>query len=104
VLQRDLVKEIVEAALRAEGLKVGFYHSVIDWHHDQYDYALSKGNCPILSRAVRTPTGRATMASISISCTGRWTSWCQLRPGGHPLVGLQLAGLPGRRRLARFRN
>ncbi len=41
VLQRDLVKEIVDAA-RAEGLKVGFYHSVIDWHHDQYEYALSK--------------------------------------------------------------
>lgn len=41
VLNRDLVKEIVEAA-RAEGLKVGFYHSVIDWHHDQYEYALSK--------------------------------------------------------------
>jgi alpha-L-fucosidase len=40
VLQRDLVKEIVEAA-RAEGLRVGFYHSVIDWHHDQYEYARS---------------------------------------------------------------
>ncbi len=41
VLQRDLVKEIVDAA-RVEGLRVGFYHSVIDWHHDQYAYALSK--------------------------------------------------------------
>jgi len=41
VLQRDLVKEIVEAA-RAEGLRVGFYHSVIDWHHDQYEYERSK--------------------------------------------------------------
>ena len=41
VLHRDLVKEIVEAC-RAEGLKVGFYHSVIDWHHDQYEYARSK--------------------------------------------------------------
>jgi alpha-L-fucosidase len=41
VLRRDLVKEIV-AALRTEGLRVGFYHSVIDWHHDQYAYALSK--------------------------------------------------------------
>ena len=40
-LHRDLVKEIVEAC-RAEGLKVGFYHSVIDWHHDQYAYAKSK--------------------------------------------------------------
>ena len=41
VLHRDLVKEIV-AAVRAAGLKVGFYHSVIDWHHDQYEYARSK--------------------------------------------------------------
>ena len=41
VLNRDLVKEIVEA-LRAEGLRVGFYHSVIDWHHDQYVYNKSK--------------------------------------------------------------
>lgn len=41
VLQRDLVKEIVTAC-RAEGLRVGFYHSVIDWHHDQYEYARSK--------------------------------------------------------------
>jgi alpha-L-fucosidase len=41
VLHRDLVKEIV-AACRAEGLRVGFYHSVIDWHHDQYDYARSE--------------------------------------------------------------
>jgi alpha-L-fucosidase len=41
VLGRDLVKEIVDA-LRAEGLRVGFYHSVIDWHHDQYEYARSQ--------------------------------------------------------------
>jgi len=41
VLQRDLVKEIV-AACKAEGLRVGFYHSMIDWHHDQYEYAKSK--------------------------------------------------------------
>ncbi len=39
-LNRDLVKEIV-SAIRAEGLRVGFYHSVIDWHHDQYEYARS---------------------------------------------------------------
>jgi alpha-L-fucosidase len=41
VLNRDLVREIVDA-LRAEGLRVGFYHSVIDWHHDQYAYVRSK--------------------------------------------------------------
>jgi alpha-L-fucosidase len=29
---RDLAKEFVEAA-RAEGLRVGFYYSLMDWHH-----------------------------------------------------------------------
>lgn len=32
---RDLVREYVDA-LRAEGLKVGLYHSVIDWHHPDF--------------------------------------------------------------------
>ena len=32
---KDLIAEWVEA-FRAEGLKVGFYHSVIDWHHPDY--------------------------------------------------------------------
>ncbi len=41
VLNRDLVREIV-GACREEGLKVGFYHSVIDWHHDQFAYAESR--------------------------------------------------------------
>ena len=32
---RDLVKEYVKA-FRAEGLKVGFYYSLLDWHHPDY--------------------------------------------------------------------
>jgi alpha-L-fucosidase len=32
---RDVIKEYVEA-FRAEGLKVGFYYSLIDWHHPDY--------------------------------------------------------------------
>ncbi len=32
---KDLLKEYVEA-FRAEGLKVGFYYSLIDWHHPDY--------------------------------------------------------------------
>jgi alpha-L-fucosidase len=37
LIGRDLCREIVDA-VRSEGLNVGFYHSVIDWHHPQYDY------------------------------------------------------------------
>lgn len=33
--QRDLLQPFVEA-FRAEGLKVGFYYSLIDWHHPEF--------------------------------------------------------------------
>ncbi len=32
---RDLLKEWVDA-FRAEGLKIGFYYSLLDWHHPDY--------------------------------------------------------------------
>jgi len=32
---RDLLRPMVEA-FRAEGLRVGLYHSLIDWHHPKY--------------------------------------------------------------------
>jgi alpha-L-fucosidase len=32
---RDLVREFVDA-FRAEGIKVGFYYSLLDWHHPDY--------------------------------------------------------------------
>jgi alpha-L-fucosidase len=33
--KRDLVREYVNA-FRAEGIKIGFYYSLIDWHHSQF--------------------------------------------------------------------
>lgn len=33
--RRDVLREFVEA-FRAEGIKIGFYYSVIDWHHADY--------------------------------------------------------------------
>jgi alpha-L-fucosidase len=33
--KRDLLRPMVEA-FRAQGLRTGFYHSLIDWHHPQY--------------------------------------------------------------------
>lgn len=32
---KDILTPMVEA-FRAEGLKVGFYHSLLDWHHEDY--------------------------------------------------------------------
>lgn len=34
---RDLVREFVDA-FRAEGIKVGFYYSLLDWHHPDYPH------------------------------------------------------------------
>jgi len=34
---RDLVKEYVDA-FRAEGIKIGFYYSLIDWYHPDYPH------------------------------------------------------------------
>lgn len=34
-IARDLLKPMVEA-FRAEGMKVGFYYSLIDWHHPEF--------------------------------------------------------------------
>src|SRR5258708_7621429 len=33
--KRDLVREYVDA-FRAQGLKIGFYYSLLDWHHPDY--------------------------------------------------------------------
>lgn len=33
--KKDIVREFVDA-LRAEGLRVGFYYSLIDWHHPEF--------------------------------------------------------------------
>jgi alpha-L-fucosidase len=34
-IHKDLIREYVDA-FRAEGLKVGFYYSLLDWHHPDY--------------------------------------------------------------------
>ncbi len=52
---RDLCREITEAC-REAGLKVGYYHSVIDWHHPQYDYAAA-GPLPHPLRGQPSPNG-----------------------------------------------
>jgi len=33
--KRDIMKELI-AACRAEGIRIGWYHSIMDWHHKDY--------------------------------------------------------------------
>jgi alpha-L-fucosidase len=42
----DYIKDYVEA-FRSQGLKVGLYYSLIDWHHEDYPYV---GNHPLTNR------------------------------------------------------
>ena len=49
---RDFAREFADAC-RSRGLRVGFYHSVIDWHHPDYDNTI----CPDLCY----PKGQALM-------------------------------------------
>ena len=49
---KDLLRPMVNA-FRSRGIKIGFYHSLIDWHHDQYivdDRNHPQGNDPELMK------------------------------------------------------
>lgn len=52
--QRDIVREFVEA-MRNEGLRVGFYFSLIDWHHPDYP-AFTEADKPYRFGQYRQPT------------------------------------------------
>ena len=55
LIGRDLCREITDAC-KQEGLKVGFYHSVIDWHHPQYDF-IAANTLPHPLRGQDSPNG-----------------------------------------------
>lgn len=47
---RDLVKEFTDSA-RKHGMRVGLYHSVIDWHHPAYDNTICPDLCYPVNQA-----------------------------------------------------
>lgn len=53
---RDLVREYLEA-FRAEGLKVGLYYSLLDWHHPDYPH-YGDWHHPMRNCEVETNEGR----------------------------------------------
>ena len=57
---RDLLGPMVEA-FRAEGLRVGFYHSLLDWHHPDYpvdDMHPRRDDAELRARAADRDLGR----------------------------------------------
>lgn len=53
---RDIVREFLEA-FRAEGLKVGLYYSLLDWHHPDYPHYGDRYH-PMRNDASQTNEGR----------------------------------------------
>ena len=58
---RDVVREFVDA-FRAEGLRVGFYFSIMDWHHP--DYTVDRPHPLMKSLLNRNVTGDALKAEV----------------------------------------
>ena len=73
---RDLVREYVEAC-REFGLKVGFYYSLMDWHH------------PDGARCAKDEAARRRFLDFTQGCVRELMT--QLRQDRHPLVRRVLA-------------
>jgi alpha-L-fucosidase len=61
---RDLVKEFVEAC-REGGIRVGFYFSLIDWHHPEYRIDRNHPECPKAAYAMNDTECAATLAKLN---------------------------------------
>ncbi len=67
---KDLVGA-VRRGVREQGLKVGFYHSLIDWHHPDFtDRRLSprSGTTPKRPSSTRAATWPATATTCTARC------------------------------------
>ena len=86
---RDLVREYVDA-FRAEGLHIGFYYSLIDWHHPEFPIDLLHP-APRRSRRRRAEPAAATCASTPQYMRNQVDRAAdQLRQDRHPVVRLLL--------------
>ena len=62
--QTDLVQQFVEA-MREAGLKVGFYFSLIDWHHPDYP-AFTEANKPYRFDRIPQPTPQQWSSFVEV--------------------------------------
>lgn len=71
-MNRDIIREYVDSC-RKRGLKVGLYHSVIDWHHPSYDNTICPDLCYPAGQAemLKRKTSRGTTPPTRSTCTPR---------------------------------
>ena len=87
----DLIAPMVEA-FRAEGMKVGFYHSLIDWHHPEFPVdGLHSG---ATTKSTSRPTGPRHRPLPRVPARPDPRAPDPLRPGRCHVVRLLLLG-PG---------
>ena len=86
---RDLIAPFVEA-FRAEGLKIGFYYSLIDWHHPDFpiDMHHPQRNHPDAA-ALNAGPRHAPLRRLHARAGARAAD--RLRQDRHHLVRLQLS-------------
>jgi alpha-L-fucosidase len=63
---KDLIKPLVDA-FRAEGIRIGFYYSLIDWHHPDFHYDRHHPQCP--------PTPEKRKAANASSDMGKYRQY-----------------------------
>ena len=73
---RDLIKEYVEA-LREEGLKVGLYFTLLDWHHPDYPHYGDRIH-PMRNHPECSNENRDFSRYIEYLCTIRWKRSAQI--------------------------
>ena len=86
---RDLLAPFVEA-FRAEGLKIGFYYSLLDWHHPDFTIDMYH---PLRNRedAAALNAGRDMKRYAAYHARPGDRAADRLRPDRHHLVRLQLS-------------
>ena len=98
--RRDLLRPMVEA-FRRENLRVGFYHSLIDWHHPQY--VLDPHIGPYRAHADREKMNRGRdQRKYAAYLHGQVQGTAHaVRQGGYHVVRLQLPQARRQRQRAR---
>lgn len=59
--KKDLIKPFVDA-FRAEGIRIGFYYSLIDWHHPHFTYDRIHPNGPVNTEERKKANEKRDMA------------------------------------------
>ncbi len=95
---KDLLHPYVDA-FRAAGLRVGFYYSLIDWHHPEFpiDGIHPLRNHPDARRSTRVATSRSTPSTCTTRSRELLTDFGEISScGATSLTPARLPGLPGK--------